>query len=144
MGKNLVPVAACLLLCIMSGCAGKNSRFAVLDNGICQDAVNGQMWQIEKSRLVHSVEEANAVIAELNRTSGYTDWRLPTVAELYELNFRFDLHQNGDCALERKGAYWSMEKGGGGGVGAWEISDQCDPQRQYFPGKQGYVRAVRP
>lgn len=144
-----MTLAACLLFLVvlLSGCAGKNggnARLVNLGNGICQETSNGKMWQIDKSGYAHSREEADAFIAELNRTSGYSDWRLPTVSELYDLNFLFDLHLNGECALERKGAYWSEENTGEGTVGAWEISDQCDPQRRYAPGTKGYVRAVRP
>ncbi|OKY74082.1 MAG: hypothetical protein BM485_15830 [Desulfobulbaceae bacterium DB1] len=144
-----IVVAVCLLGCafVFSGCALKNGagpRFVPLNKGICRDTVSGRMWQTEKGRYAKSLQEANDVIAELNRTSGYTDWRLPSVAELYDLNYLFDLHQNGECTLDREGSYWSVDKSGEGVVGAWEISDQCDPQRKYAPGTKGYVRAVRP
>ncbi|MFH1218161.1 MAG: DUF1566 domain-containing protein [Pseudomonadota bacterium] len=148
MKKITLAVGILLLSFVLAGCAGKNMknpRLANIGNGICQDTVSGQMWQIEKSRYAKSFEEANAVIAELNRTTGYTDWRLPTVSELFDLNYVFDLHQNGECTLDREGAYWSGDKDGEGIVGAWEISaDQCDPQRKYTPGAKGFVRAVRP
>ncbi len=143
---HLILVFLALVLLSLSGCAGKanrQGRLQNLGNGICQDTVSGRMWQIEKSKMTTSLEEAQQYASTL-RLGGYSDWRLPTVDELYDLNYLFDLFQNGDCALDRKGNYWSGEKNGEGKAGAWEISDQCDPERQYAPGTQGYIRAVRP
>ena len=143
---RLVLFFLVLLLPSLHGCAGKSSqqaRLQNLGNGICQDTVTGRMWQIEKSTMTSSLEDAEEYVRTL-RLGGYSDWRLPTVNELFDLSYLFDLFQNGDCALDRKGNYWSGEKNGEGKAGAWEISDQCDPERQYAPGTQGYIRAVRP
>lgn len=139
-------IMSCLLLFFafsMTGCVGKNARYAIPDQGILQDTVTGQMWQVEKSKRFKSYKDAQAFIAQLN-LGGYNDWRLPTIYELYDLNYLFDLHKNGKIELNREGNYWSGEKDGDGMIGAWAISDQCDPSRQYEPGKAGYVRAVRP
>ena len=135
-----------LLLFSLQGCAGKSSqqaRFQNLGNGVCQDTVSGKMWQIEKSKMTTSLKDAEQYVRALN-LGGYSDWRLPSVDELYDLNYLFDLFQNGDCVLDREGNYWSGEKDGEGKAGAWAISDQCDPERQYTPGTKGYIRAVRP
>jgi hypothetical protein len=143
---HLVLVLLAVLLFSLQGCAGKSSqqtRLQNLGNGICQDTVSGQMWQIEKSKMTTSLKDAEQYVRTLN-LGGHNDWRLPTVDELYDLNYLFDLFQNGDCTLDRAGKYWSSEKDGEGKAGAWEISDQCDPVRQYAPGSKGYVRAVRP
>jgi hypothetical protein len=136
-----------VFLFLLQGCAGQgrsSARLVDAGNGTCRDTVSGQMWRIEKSGMMSSLEEAQAYIARLNEAGEYRDWRLPTVFELYDLNYHFDLHLNGDCNLDRSGRYWSGEKDGQGTVGAWEIGDQCDPERQYRPGTKGYVRAVRP
>ena len=143
---HLVLALLAVLLLSLQGCAGKSSqqaRLQDLGNGICQDTVSGRMWQIEKSKMTTDLKDAEQYVRALN-LGGYSDWRLPSVDELYDLNYLFDLFQNGDCALDRKGNYWSGEKDGQGKAGAWEISDQCDPVRQYAPGSKGYVRAVRP
>ena len=143
---HLVLVLLAGLLLSLQGCAAKSSqqaRLHNLGNGICQDTVSGRMWQIEKSQMTTSLKDAEQYVHALN-LGGYSDWRLPSVDELYDLNYLFDLFQNGDCTLDRKGNYWSGEKDGEGKAGAWEISDQCDPVRQYAPGSKGYVRAVRP
>ena len=146
MQKLMAAIGAVAIVLMLQGCAGPgkgSARFVNLGNGTCQDTVSGQMWQIEKSGMVSSLEEAQAHIARLNQGE-YKDWRLPTVFELYDLNYLFDLHLNGDCNLDRSGKYWSGEKDGEGTVGAWEIGDQCDPARQYYPGTKGSVRAIRP
>lgn len=143
---HLVLVFLAVALFALQGCAGKSSRQARLQNlgnGICQDTVSGQMWQIEKGKMTTNLKEAEQYVRALN-LGGYSDWRLPTVYELYDLNYFFDLFQNGDCTLDREGKYWSGVKDGEGKAGAWEIADQCDPVRQYAPGTKGYIRAVRP
>ncbi len=146
MKKSLMT---CLLLALFAGvvgCAGKSgesARFAGLSQGILQDNVSGQMWQLERSKRFKSFREAEAFVEQLV-LGGYDDWRLPTIYELYDLNFLFDLHKNGNISLNREGNYWSGKKDGDGMIGAWAISDQCDPERQYEAGKAGYVRAVRP
>ena len=144
---HLILLLIAVSLVTLQGCAGKSSqqaRLQNLGNGICQDTVTGQMWQFEKGSVATSLEDAEQYARTL-RLGGYNDWRLPTVNELYDLNYLFDLFQNGDCTLDRKGSYWSSEKDGKGKAGAWEIgATQCDPSREYSPANRGYVRAVRP
>jgi len=112
-------------------------------DGICRDVRTGLMWQVEASRTIHSLAEAQAYVRQL-RLGGYEDWRLPTISELYDLYTVFDLHLNGECTLEVEGTYWSDEPDMDGRVGTWELDDNCDPERQYIPKKKGRVRAVRP
>ncbi len=102
----------------------------------------GVMWQIDKSKRIKSLAEAEAYVDQLN-LAGHDDWRLPTVAELFKLHLFFDVHANGDCTIKRDGNYWSDEPDLEGRVGAWELDDNCDPERQYIPKQAGYVRAVR-
>jgi hypothetical protein len=148
--KKLTTILAALgLLILFQGCAGKNTKhdLTALGDGTCQDRVTGQVWQINRSATpLASMEEARAYIAHLNQESKEKDWRLPTAQELYDLNYLFDLHLNGNCLINRGGKYWSEDKDGKGKVGAWEIGEQCDPSRQYAPAVniRGYVRAIRP
>ena len=144
---HLILVLLALVFLSLSGCAGKSNhqaRLQDLGNGICQDTVSGRMWQIGKGPMATSLEEAEQYTRSLE-LGGYNDWRLPTVNELYDLNYLFDLFLVGNCTLDRKGSYWSSEKNGAGNAGAWEIgASQCDPSREYSPATMGYVRAVRP
>ena len=144
--KHLVPALCFSLILLSQGCSSKHpqaTNFQNIEKGICHDTGSGLMWQNEKSQTIKTLEEAQRYVKNLN-IGGYTDWRLPTVYELYDLNYIFDIHLNGECVLDRKGRYWSGEKDGEGKAGSWEISDQCDPARRYFSGTDGYVRAVRP
>lgn len=145
--KRITILVAFGMLLSLQGCAGKNAnpRLVDLGDGTCQDTLTGQTWQINRSpETVASLDEAQNYIARLNKEGKHQDWRLPTVYELYDLNSLFDLYQNGNCNLSREGKYWSGEKNGEGMVGAWEIAEQCDPERRYAPAGRGYVRAVRP
>lgn len=144
--SHLFLIFSAILFLFLAGCAGManhQARLHNLGNGICQDTVTGRMWQIEKSPMTTSLTDAEQYVRDLG-LGGYHDWRLPTVDELYDLSYTFDLFQNGDCTMDRKGNYWSDDKDSEGRVGSWEIADQCDPVRQYSPGSKGYVRAVRP
>ena len=145
MKKSLMTCLVFIVAGSLIGCAGMSMttvRYTQPTPGILYDTNNGQMWQMERSRRSKTYKEAKAFAEQLT-LGGYDDWRLPTVYELYDLNDLFDLHQNGDIILDREGNYWSGEKDGDGIIGAWAISDQCDPSRDYEPGKAGYVRAVR-
>ena len=145
MEKSIMAMGILLLGIILQGCAGyQGARLVNQEGTICQDKENGLMWQVERSTSVDSLQEAEAYISRLNQGK-YSDWRLPTVTEMFDLYYIFDLHQNGDCDIERKGRYWSRDKEGDAGAGAWEIGNQCDPARVYRPSTiGGYVRAVRP
>ncbi|MDA3971697.1 MAG: DUF1566 domain-containing protein [Desulfobulbaceae bacterium] len=145
MKKSLMTCLVLAFAVTLIGCAGMSTqtpRYAITAPGILQDTDSGQMWQLERSKRFKTYKEAQAFVEQLT-LGGYDDWRLPTIYELYDLNYLFDLHQNGTITLDREGNYWSGEKDGDGIIGAWAISDQCGPSREYYTGKAGYVRAVR-
>ena len=154
-GKNILSTALSIVLftILLTGCSGgagqksilphiSDARLTGLSDGVCQDTKTGLIWQTEKSATIKSLAEAQNYTASLG-TGGYDDWRLPTVAELYDLYMTFDLHQNGDCQMRVEGTYWSDEPDLEGRVGTWELNDNCDPERQYIPKQKGQVRAVR-
>lgn len=131
---------------ILQGCAfigNQSPRLVVLQDGICQDTLSRVMWQIVKSERISNIEEARNY-AQKQIIGGYDDWRLPTVFELYNLYYLHDVKAESECKLDLKGNFWSDEKDGEGMVGAWEIGDQCDPERDYSPSKTGFVRLIRP
>ena len=119
-----------------------DGRLLDLGNGICEDVVSKQMWQQGVSRRVKSLEHAKEYIRSLN-LGDYNDWRLPTVSELYDLHITIDLHENGNCEIKSEGNYWSDEPDSEGHVGAWEMDDNCDPERRYIPKTSGRIRAIR-
>ena len=119
-----------------------DGRLLDLGNGTCQDVKTGQIWQQGTSPKIRTLDKAHAYVKTLN-LGGNNDWRLPTVNELYDLHLTVDLHENGNCTLKSEGSYWSDEPDNKGRVGAWEMDDNCDPERQYTPKKAGRIRAVR-
>ncbi len=153
--KLYTILAGLVLSFALAGCSAPSSpqvtglslpsgqRLKDLGNGACVDIRSGKMWQVEASKTFRSLEQAQAHVDGL-MTAGYSDWRLPTVTELYELYMIFDLHQNGDCDFQVDGTYWSDEPDQDGRVGTWELDDNCDPERRYIPKKKGRVRAIRP
>lgn len=119
-----------------------SGRLLDLGNGMCQDVQTGQVWQQARSKRLHSIGEAQDYVNNVS-LGGYDDWRLPTVAELYDLNLFFDIHENGNCEINTKGNYWSDEPDAEGRVGSWEMDENCDPERQYIPKQAGRVRVIR-
>jgi len=140
----IVLLTAVLTQGVSVAALNENSGEVVdLGNGVIQEPGEGKMWQKERGRAVNSYEEAVAYVGSLN-LGGYSDWRLPTVYELYDLHYLFDLHKADAIKIKLEGNYWSGEKDGEGMAGSWEIGDQCEPTRKYYSKKKGYVRAVRP
>lgn len=142
-----------LVASLLGGCAGRtdqenktaphsNARLVAQVNGLCLDTRSGKMWQVGRSKTFTSLEAAKGYTSALEN-GGYNDWRLSSVAELYELYMIFDLHENGNCKLDAEGTYWSDEADLEGRVGTWELDDNCDPERRYIPKQKGKVRAIR-
>lgn len=121
----------------------RRGRLQDQGDGSCLDLVTGKLWQLSRSNKTNSLPAANQYIHEL-RLANHDDWRLPSLAELYELFLVFDQPGSGDCAMDFEGSYWSGDKDNKGRVGAWELDGECHPEREYVPNKAGYVRAVRP
>lgn len=151
MWKNGLMVLAMLTMVALpdlAEAAGKasNPDNAVVDrgNGIVEEVgKEKRMWQQERSASFHSMEEAQAYVKTLT-LGGYTDWRLPTIQELYDLHYLVDLKKAKGVALRMEGNYWVTDPEGHGMAGSWEIGDQCEPSRSYFKKNFGYVRAIRP
>lgn len=121
----------------------KQGHLQNLGNGTCLDLSTGKTWQLQRSRRVTSLAEAEHYTKTL-RLAGHDDWRLPTLAELYELFLLYDSRKQGNCPMTFEGNYWSADVDKKGRVGAWELDGDCRPEREYIPKKSGYIRAVRP
>jgi hypothetical protein len=151
MRNTAISITGALLL-LAQGCqpfstAGpggwKGVELVDLGNGIHQMASSGLMWQAERGPWVDSHDQG-VRYAENLTLGGYEDWRLPTIHELHDLYLVFDLKKNGAGQMRLDGDYWAAPEEGEEIAGAWEISGQCDLQRQFNVKQGGYVRAVRP
>ena len=109
-----------LLISLSSATA---AELKMVDGQVFQEQRSGRMWQLEQSRRLSSPEQVEEYLQEMNGSGGYTDWRLPTKQELYELLVFFDLKDNGDVAAPKKGNYWYAGESGEAEVGAWEPGD---------------------
>lgn len=147
-GLNLLVVTGLISL-FCQGCVSPpasqikwegRARLMDLGNGICQQS-NGLMWQVERTEVLSSSQEALAYVQDLSLGS-YADWRLPTKDELFELCNIFELNLAGDCPIKLKGSYWLSN--GDIQAGEWQVYSLCGGSDfQYLKTKSGRVRAVR-
>lgn len=146
MTTSTARLSVLLLLALCQSCGAtspgeSNARLSDLGNGICQQN-NGIMWQVARSENFTS-QEAAEEYADSLVIAGYSDWRLPTKMELYDLCDIYEMRMAGDCPLEPKGSYWS--KNGKGKAGEWMAYPLCGgSDYKYLQSKKGRVRAVRP
>ena len=154
--KKLVFIISVISICLFSTAsqtvtpavaAEKNTKkqavLIYINDQIVQETATGKMWQVKRSSLFRSIEEAEAYIANLT-VGAYSDWRLPTIMELYELHSIFDHKNNGDVTMKMEGSYWAHDDIMGV-AGSWDMDTMCcDPSREYFKQRKGYVRAIRP
>lgn len=132
-----------LILPLSVAIANQTAALKSNGDGVFQELGNGRMWQQERSKKFKSSNEVRQYLNNLNK-GAYSDWRLPTKHELYELNTIFDFKKNGPIKIQFEGQYWLAGNKEEMNVGAWEIGDQCGPERTFYNGKKGYVRAIRP
>lgn len=139
----LLVLCGLSLLALPVFAAAGDATLTMVDGGLLQEKSSGRMWQMERSKKISSAAAAEQYLRQLNQ-GPQKDWRLPTKGELYDLLTIFDLKKNGGITLELAGDYWLTDDNGATYAGAWETGDQCGPERTFYRGKSGYVRAVRP
>jgi len=156
--KKLSLVLSIVFLLSSSVCAEKRSadgRYIDLGSGVIKDTITGMMWTQKDSYvdLGHSLSwnESNDYVNELS-TGGYSDWRLPTIAELKTLYEPSKLNKDifgGKIKLDpifaERGpySYWSSDTEGSCCARAMKF-DYGNVQKHHrdFSGSFG-VRAVR-
>ena len=144
--------AVCLMLLLLTGCAGmendsspdRQTGLVDLGNGICRQTSNNLMWQIENGPQYETWQEADKYTGTL-RLGGYSDWRLPTSDELYMLYYIAALPGKSECKMKLSGNYWSGNSEDKTNAGRWESYPLCGGNElKYVKAKKGFVRAVRP
>lgn len=141
---RLFPQLLLLVLLMMPAIsAAAEPILSQLAGGLLQEKNNGRIWQMERSRKMHSSTAVQRYLHQLNQ-GPYQDWRLPTKWELYDLFSKFDLKKNGDITITLEGSYWLKGDKGSLYPGTWETGNQCGAERTFYTTQSGYVRAVRP
>ena len=115
-----------------------------LGNGVCHQLPAGLMWQINKSKMISTQEEADEYVKRL-QLAGFDDWRLPTHDECFLLS-ELLLMKKGDCPIKKSTKGYWVSNGKKGESGFWDDYLYCGgpPEFQWVTSKKGYVRAVRP
>ena len=144
--KFVVYLFVILSLYFVGGCAGHGGvdRVVLNSDGTMVDGTRNLMWQQGRSDTQFtSPAEAEAYVQGLD-LAGFTDWRLPSSQELWELYFANDYPMAGRLAkeIEMDGSYWTED---GGKIRAGYLEDGDDPgiNRYFLDSPKGFVRAVR-
>ena len=142
----LQQVLFCFVFIILAGCIDTHrpSAVQIQSDGTMMDSRSGLMWQADRSqRPFTSSEDVEKYLATLN-LAGFTDWRLPTSQELWNLYFTNDYSMAGQLAksIKMSGSYWTKD---GEQIRAGYLEDSDDPgiNRYFLDSKKGFVRAVR-
>ncbi|WP_163337803.1 DUF1566 domain-containing protein [Desulfopila sp. IMCC35008] len=138
------PVLLLLVLLILTPYqALAGDKLELTGSAFFKDTYSQHMWQLDRSKRIRNIRDINNYLVTLNQGQ-YSDWRLPSKQELYNLFAIFDHKQNGEVKARMEGYYWLTDDKGNPIAGSWEIGDQCGPSRTYYQGKSGYIRAIRP
>jgi len=138
----LMLLSGLLFLSPLNAGAG-SPRLVDLGNGICKDLETGLMWQVRKSHKFYTEEEAQKYVKSL-RLGGYSDWRLPTKKERWDLLHVFLLNKQGNCTLKYLGLpYWTTNTDKGTRPIRLEIACYCRDDQVISYARYGFVRAVR-
>jgi len=138
----LMIISGLLYLSLLNVNAGP-PQLVNLGNGICKDLKTGLMWQVRKSHKFYTEKEAEKYVKSL-RLGGYSDWRLPTKKERWDLLHVFLLNKQGNCTLKNLGLpYWTTHTDKGTKPIRLEIACYCRDDQVISYASYGFVRAVR-
>lgn len=123
---------------------GDEARLVSFDTYAVQDLKTGLIWQLDKSRKpfasAHEAEEH----AQGLRLGGFADWRLPTLAERWDLLQPFMYKTNGSITFPKfDSKYWTSDTDKGTQPIKLDISCMCRGDQEIEYRDKGYVRAVR-
>ena len=146
--KRLIPlfIAVFMLgLCpLTSWAANKSLQLSDLGNGIIKDSKTGLMWQHGKSKKSYTAKADAEQYAKDLTLGGYNDWRLPTLAERWDLLQVFVYKNNGDITFPRSNSkYWTAATDKGTTPIKLDITCLCRGDEEVEYKTKGYVRAVR-
>jgi len=136
-----------VFMLLVTGCATQSNGRAgiqINDDGTMVDIRTSMIWQsVRSEEKFASAAEAESYVAGLE-LAGFTNWRLPTSQEIWDLFFANDYTMKGQLAeqINLEGSYWTKD---GDKVLAGYLEDGDDPgiNRFFYNSDKGFVRAVR-
>ncbi|WP_163338446.1 DUF1566 domain-containing protein [Desulfopila sp. IMCC35008] len=121
----------------------RKSLLSLAGDSYFVDHLKGTMWTKMRSKEFSSPGDVQQHLSRLNEGE-FSDWRLPTKQELYDLFGIFDMKNNGNVKIRIEGRYWLVNDKGDVVTGAWEVGNGCGPERIFYTGKKGHIMAIRP
>ncbi|MBW1635993.1 MAG: hypothetical protein JRC87_07040 [Deltaproteobacteria bacterium] len=142
---HLLPMLLLCLLTVLPTAASAALQDTSKTDGsnVIQEPESERMWTMDRSKKFRSPTQVEEYLSRLNKGE-YSDWRLPTKWELYDLFQLFALKKIPPVKTKLEMSYWLAGENGKMRVGSWDAGDGCGIERKFYPGKKGYVRAVRP
>lgn len=145
MKSFLLLCVGCVMALQVTGISfAKESRLLDLGNGIVQDTHTGLMWQEGKSRKNFTTDEEAKTYTKDLKLGDFSDWRIPTLAERWDLLQIFMYKNNNGVEFPKaKSRYWTAETDKGLQPIKLDFSCLCLANEEVDYSKKGYVRAVR-
>lgn len=120
------------------------ARLVQLDSGMVKDTKTGLIWQLGSSPQTFDSQEKAAKYASSLELGGNHDWRLPTLAERWELLQIFVFKSNSGIEFPKfDNKYWTAETDKGTRPIKLDITCICRGDQEIEYKNAGYVRAVR-
>lgn len=145
MKKNRFCLVFVLLASLTASLAlASEARLVQLDNGMVKDSKTGLIWQLGSSPQTFDSQEKAAQYASALDLGGNHDWRLPTLAERWELLQIFVFKNNSGIDFPKfDNKYWTAETDKGTRPIKLDITCICRGDQEIEYKNAGYVRAVR-
>lgn len=145
MKKNRFCLMFVLLASLTASLAfAGEARLVQLDNGMVKDSKTGLIWQLGSSTQAFDSQEKAAQYASTLDLGGNHDWRLPTLAERWELLQIFVFKNNSGIDFPKfDNKYWTTETDKGTRPIKLDITCICRGDQEIEYKNAGYVRAVR-
>ena len=142
--KRFCLVVVLLATLVASLALAGETRLLQLDNGMIKDTKTGLLWQLDKSPQLFDSQEKAAQYASTLELGGYHDWRLPTLAERWDLLQVFVFKDNSGVEFPKfDNKYWTAETDQGTRPIKLDITCMCQGTKDIEYKNVGYVRAVR-
>lgn len=124
--------------------ANTTPRLVDLGNGIYQDSKTELMWQYAKSKKSFKNEEEAKEYATNIKLGNFTDWRLPTLQERWDLLQVFTYKNNNNLTFPKfSSRYWTTETDKGTTPIKLDLTCVCRGDKEVEYKSKGYVRVVR-